>query len=380
MRPPYRRPRAAAALTRGASLLATLPLAGALSLAAGLVPTQASAACLGTHRTITVDPARGSFYNGLEKSLGLRQGEVVLTFDDGPKPGTTTRILNALSEECAKATFFMSGRMASAYPALAARVRREGHTVANHTHAHENLANTSSPAVISTIDRGARAIKAATGVGSLPFFRYPYLARSQRTDAIVRSKGLVAFGTNIDSKDYKKVSPGAVVAKTMRDLRRQGKGIVLMHDIHARTATALPMLLDKLKAEGFKVVHMVPGRGGRRAPDVLVASADAPGTAAREPRTTRERRPTHASAYASSRGRSAATLAVAASRAEARRRSGLARIVSLASRGSEDAKRPLTDAEKARAKRAIRRSTRLVASAPLHERGAYLLQLERRRR
>ena len=245
-----------------------------LCSAAGFIGSSidAAASCLGTTRTIALDPAQGSFYNGLEKSLGLRDGEVVLTFDDGPVPGVTPRILDALQDECTKATFFMAGRMAENYSNIAQRVRREGHTLANHTYAHENLAKSSSGKVVDTLNRGAASIKRATGVSDLSFFRYPYLAKSKRTDEIIRSRGLIAFGANIDSKDYKRVSPDTVHDTIMSKLRKQRKGIVLMHDIQNRTAAMLPRLLDTLKAEGFRVVHIVPGRGDAPVDGTILAS------------------------------------------------------------------------------------------------------------
>ena len=234
--------------------------------------TPSLAACLGTERTIHVDGSKARFYNGLERSLGLRPKEVILTFDDGPVPGKTTRILDALRDECAKATFFMSGRMAKAYPSIAQRVRREGHTIASHTWDHANLAKVSTAAASASIDRGVVAIEAATGASNLSFFRYPYLAKTGRTDEIVARKGLIAFGANIDSKDYFKVSPVEVRHRTMARLRKQGRGIILMHDIHGRTADMLPALLDQLKAEGYKLVHMVPGRG---VPNATARTTDA---------------------------------------------------------------------------------------------------------
>ena len=391
MRFDFRRVRAAAAsvLLGGASLLATVPVLGIGTVTVALlIPGKAKAACLGTHRTIRVDPSRGHFYNGLEKSLGLRAGEVILTFDDGPKPGTTTRILNALSDECAKATFFMSGRMANAYPSLAARVRREGHTVAGHTHGHENLAKLASPAVISTIDRGNRAIRAATGESDLTFFRYPYLAKSPRTDAIIKRKGLIAFGTNIDSKDYKKVSPATVVAKTMRDLKRHGKGIVLMHDIHARTASALPMLLDRLKAEGFKIVHMVPGRGRASEPALVASASPVPDDLSRTERRAlalaqpvgkpRARILGGRADREATRDRRTPVVATAFARAEERKRSRAARLDVL-KRGSKRASdKPMTKAQIARARAMVRESYRPRANLPLHARGRTVMRLERR--
>ena len=382
------------ALVSGAATLATsVPVAFTLAI----TTAPAAAQCLGTERTIRLDPSRGHFYNGLERSLGLRDGEVILTFDDGPVPGKTTRILDALAAECVRATFFMAGRMAATYPQIAQRVRREGHTIAGHTYGHENLANLTSEAGRATVRKGMRAVRNATGLKDVPFFRYPYLAKSARTDRMIRSEGLIAFGTNIDSKDYKKVSSATVVEKVMRTLRKQRKGIVLMHDIHARTAAALPVLLDRLKAEGFRVVHMVPGRGvapvaetvlarakpearpdaGPKPAEREVALARPARETARKPlveRPTRnardardwKRRPTLARAYARDGKRTT------------RERERLARI-DLTRRGSlRGGKAPMSAAEIARARRMVRKNFRARPDLPLHGQGRVVTMLKRR--
>ena len=310
----------------------------------------AAAECLGVSRTIRLDASRGNFYNGLEKSLGLRDGEVVLTFDDGPVPGKTTAILDALEAECTRATFFMAGRMVDAYPALAQRVYREGHTLATHTHAHQNLAKLGSGAVSAAIDRGNASIRKATGQRT-PFFRYPYLARSARTDQIVRSKGLIAFGTNIDSKDYFKVPPATVRAKVMSQLRKQRKGIVLMHDIQGRTASMLPALLDQMKAEGFRVVHIVPGRGGAVSETVM---AKAEPKRASEPAMVVARSKPEPEAGPGSTGR--AVLAAFARRDAARRATPRVDVL-----GGGSTKRTMTEAQRRRARRVIRREFRTAA-------------------
>ena len=96
------------------------------------------AGALGVSRTIVVDPSEhvrlGSMQYG--ESLPLKDREVVLTFDDGPLPPYTNRILDTLASECVKATFFMVGRMARGYPSLVRRAYDEGHTIANHSQNH----------------------------------------------------------------------------------------------------------------------------------------------------------------------------------------------------------------------------------------------------
>src|SRR5437660_7634937 len=100
--------------------------------------TECPLGALGVARTIVVDPGEhvrvGSVQYG--ESLPLKDREVVLTFDDGPLPPYTNRILDTLASECVKATFFMVGRMVQGYPAVVRRVYNEGHTVANHSQTH----------------------------------------------------------------------------------------------------------------------------------------------------------------------------------------------------------------------------------------------------
>ncbi|MEN0040032.1 MAG: polysaccharide deacetylase family protein [Pseudomonadota bacterium] len=225
---------------------------------------------------------------GHEKSFGLRHKEVVLTFDDGPIAGKTTRILNALKNHCAKATFFSVGRMAKAYPRLTRRIVREGHTLAHHTHAHNRMTAYGPKRRGQLIDRGIDTVEriaygSAKKTPRVPFFRYPYLARSKATDKTLRARGLISFGANIDARDWESVSASTVHNRVMKQLRRSGKGIVLLHDIQSRTAKMLPRLLNSLRDEGYKLVHIIPGTGAPE-PDtrpvvdepVLMAAAETP--------------------------------------------------------------------------------------------------------
>lgn len=231
----------------------------------------AYAACapnvIGTARTISIDANKHRSFNGDERALGLRDKEVILTFDDGPIAGKTERVLKTLRENCVKATFFAVGKMARAYPNLAKQIVRDGHTLAHHTYDHNRLPKYSRANASSHIDRGIKLVEKAAYNTSYfqaktPFFRFPYLSTNKATRDLVREKNLVSFGTNIDSLDWKKDSPQRIVNRVMSRLKRERKGIVLMHDIHNRTARMLPKLLARLKKGGYKIVHMVPYRGG----------------------------------------------------------------------------------------------------------------------
>ena len=198
---------------------------------------------------------------GSVSDLILARGEVVLTFDDGPVPAKTPAILDTLDAHGVKATFLMVGQMASSYPHLAREVAARGHTIGTHTQGHANLASLSFDGAVRQIDQGRRNIAAALGpgrAGVAPFFRFPYLASTAALRRHLAMQGIVVIDPTVDSKDYFVSTPDQIRARTIAALEQKGSGIVLFHDIHARTASMLPAFLDELHARGFRVVHLVP--------------------------------------------------------------------------------------------------------------------------
>jgi peptidoglycan/xylan/chitin deacetylase (PgdA/CDA1 family) len=202
--------------------------------------------------------------------IKLRDKEVVLTFDDGPMPKKTERILATLDEYGVKATFLMVGEMAKAHPEIARAVVDAGHTIGSHTFRHADLAHLSFDAAVAEIQKGRNAVTSVTH-DEADFFRFPYLADNRKLRQWVGTHGMVVMDVQVDSKDYFGVSPAAVATRTMNALRAERRGIILLHDIHNRTAAMLPALLTQLKAEGYKVVQLRHGRG--QAP-MLTASLD----------------------------------------------------------------------------------------------------------
>lgn len=203
------------------------------------------------------------------KDIALANKEVVLSFDDGPVPGKTEKILAALREYNVKATFLMVGSMAQTYPAIARRVVAEGHSVGSHTFKHPNLRQMSLTQAMAEIHRGEAAVQKATNT-KIGFFRFPYLADSRSLRAAVQDQQQVIMDVQVDSKDYFKDSPEKVTARTMSALRARGSGIILFHDIHKRTADLLPMLLKQLSDEGYSVVQLVY-KARAHNPDLIVS-------------------------------------------------------------------------------------------------------------
>ncbi|SEQ43870.1 Peptidoglycan/xylan/chitin deacetylase, PgdA/CDA1 family [Devosia sp. YR412] len=206
----------------------------------------------------------------------LRPGEVVLTFDDGPRPHKTERILATLNDFGAKATFLMLGSAAQAHPKLAQTVAASGHTVGSHTFDHTDLSTLTSQAALDEIARGERAVQTALAGGGqtmAPFFRFPYLSQTGFLRTNLLQGNMVVLDVDIDSKDYYKDTPEVVVARTIVKLEARGSGVILFHDIHQRTVDMLPLFLAELKDKGYSVVRLVPKDTSIFGRDMITADA-----------------------------------------------------------------------------------------------------------
>jgi peptidoglycan/xylan/chitin deacetylase (PgdA/CDA1 family) len=191
-----------------------------------------------------------------------RDGRVVaLTFDDGPNPNATPRILDALAERGVHATFFVLGRHAERWPELVARIAAEGHTLGNHGWYHRKLHFKPPGYVRDDLERGTRAIARASGVQPR-FFRAPHGFRSPWVSRIASSLGQRTVGWSLGVWDTDR--PGAaVIADRTVDGARPGS-ILLLHDgdgydingDRTQTAEAVPMIVDRLRERGYDFVPL----------------------------------------------------------------------------------------------------------------------------
>jgi len=218
---------------------------------------------IGTSRVVTISPDAFRLLGTIQykHTLPLRDHEVVLTFDDGPIPPYTTEVLATLAANCVKATYFMVGEMAKQRPNLVRRVYNEGHSIGTHTQHHPlAIQRMSMGRVEREVDGGIETIKAALGDPKAlsPFFRIPGLGRTDAIESFLGREKLVTWSADIDPKDwFRGTSASAIIQRTMSQLKRKGRGIILMHDIHPATVRALPMLLKELKKNGYRIVHVV---------------------------------------------------------------------------------------------------------------------------
>ena len=222
---------------------------------------------LGTSRVLVVDPSKIQRVGVMQyaQSLPLADKEVVLTFDDGPLPPHTTAVLDILAAQCVKATFFLVGEMAREFPSIVRRIHEEGHTIGTHTEHHPlRMHKMPIDKARTEIDRGIADVGGALWDQRdlAPFFRIPGLARTDAIEKELADRSLVVFSSDTVADDWHRRIRSADISRlALSRLEARGKGILLLHDIHHVTVAALPELLNKLKAAGFHVVHVVPGTG-----------------------------------------------------------------------------------------------------------------------
>lgn len=187
----------------------------------------------------------------------LKAGEISLTFDDGPHPTRSQKILNILAASKIRATYFQIGQNAKTYPAIAKQISKQGHQVGSHSWSHPHLPGIPFAEGAKNIMQGRSAVFQATGV-DVPFFRFPYGAYNTALQNHVRSKQMATFFWNMDTLDWKIRDPKALFENVMRELNREKGGIMLFHDVHEQTVIVLPHLIEELKKRGFKTVVYVP--------------------------------------------------------------------------------------------------------------------------
>jgi peptidoglycan/xylan/chitin deacetylase (PgdA/CDA1 family) len=241
-------------------------------------PAPAAASCpgnpnaLGVSRTVEIDTTGGPGF-GFEHFKShdfLREGEIVLTFDDGPWPRNTHAVLAALAHHCTKAIFFPIGLHATYEPMLLKQVAAAGHAVGSHTWSHQMLDKTKGRFKVNgktevrefdpkdEIEKGISAVHWAVGGPTAPYFRFPGLKHPPELVKYLGERNIAIFSTDLDSFDFKMRKPEQVRQSVLAKLKKHGKGIVLMHDFQHSTAEAAAALLDDLKAAGYKVVFMKP--------------------------------------------------------------------------------------------------------------------------
>ncbi|MFT7771602.1 polysaccharide deacetylase family protein [Roseateles sp.] len=237
------------------------PLTGLLTSLVFAAAATAQPACgadvLGTSRTLTLRREAAAWGTAQHAALPtLAPKEVVLTFDDGPRPGSTPVVLKALAEQCVKASFFMNGEPLAQHAALARQVRDEGHSVGMHGYRHEHFSQLPPAAQTADLDAMMAAYRAVFGAEPAAF-RFPFLEETSTLLASLKERGLVVMSIDAGAEDWlPDQTPQMLADKLLGQLAKSGGGIVLLHDAQDQTARALPFLLRALKSNGYRVVHV----------------------------------------------------------------------------------------------------------------------------
>ena len=191
--------------------------------------------------------------SGISFSRVLVSGNyVAMTFDDGPHPQNTPRLLDMLRARNIKATFFVIGRSVDLYPGVVRRTVAEGHEIGNHTQTHRLLSKLSDSEVRSELTQCHEAVARAAGV-QMRVMRPPYGGLLQRQRELVHSEfGYPSILWSVDPLDWKRPGPSVVASRILKSTN--AGAIILAHDLHAQTVDAMPATLDGLLNRGFKFV------------------------------------------------------------------------------------------------------------------------------
>lgn len=174
--------------------------------------------------------------------------KIALTFDDGPHPTYTIKLLDGLKERNVKATFFVIGENAKNNPDVLKRILEDGHTIGNHTFSHVQLTCISEEKAIAEINDTNQIIKEITGIEP-KYIRPPY---GLYTDALQRETNLTPILWDVDPRDWSVLNTKSVVTHVIK--RAKNGDIILLHDIFDTSVDAALQIIDELQKQGFEFV------------------------------------------------------------------------------------------------------------------------------
>ena len=224
---------------------------------------------------------------------------IAITFDDGPNPETTNKLLKMLAERNVKATFFVLGSRAVASPEILQAMVAAGHEVANHSWNHPQLNKIPVAAADKQIEDTNAVIQNATGVKPR-YLRPPYGAMNATLQRHIEEKyGMTFIYWSVDPLDWKVKDANAVYEQIMRQVRPGA--IILAHDIHPTTVAAMPRVLDALIAKGYKFMTISDLIAQDKPPPKVAAATPAAASAAAPPKK-KPAKPAQASTSGGSKG------------------------------------------------------------------------------
>ena len=245
-----------AARRRAAVMRGGLLVAGSLAAHLAAAAPACAPDTLGTARTLVLAREAAAWGSVQHKALPLAPHEVVITFDDGPRAESTPLVLQALAAQCVKATFFMNGDALSAAPALGQRVRAEGHSVGMHGFHHSHFSTLPEAEQLADLASMQATFRQVFGVDA-PAYRFPFLEETPRLAGALNEQHVAIMSIEAGIDDWlADQGPQMLADRLVERLAPTAGGIILFHDAQDQTARAMPLLLQTLKAHGYRVVHL----------------------------------------------------------------------------------------------------------------------------
>ncbi len=177
---------------------------------------------------------------------------IAITFDDGPHPENTPRLLDMLKEREIKATFYVVGNMVKYNPQLLRRMIEEGHEIGNHTVSHGNLARMSDEALLAELRAAHDQIMNETGVVPRTMRPPGGAIKSEQKKLMMEKLGYPTILWSVDPEDWKRPGPAVVTSRLVSGAAPGG--ILLVHDLHKPTVDAMPSTFDQLLEQGYEFV------------------------------------------------------------------------------------------------------------------------------
>jgi peptidoglycan/xylan/chitin deacetylase (PgdA/CDA1 family) len=185
-------------------------------------------------------------------SVKITQKTLAMTFDDGPHPSLTPKLLDILKERNIKCTFFLIGQNVKAYPQIVRRIIAEGHEIGAHTYTHCSLTSRSDAQIRSELQRSEEVLMTAANYRP-QLIRPPYGAINTRIKQLMFSEfGYSTIMWSVDPQDWRRPGVSVVTSRLVSGARPGA--IMLAHDIHPPTIQAVPAMFDQLLAKGYQFV------------------------------------------------------------------------------------------------------------------------------
>lgn len=201
-----------------------------------------------TEKNVTVETSSGDNMICQESGAECYEKTVAVTFDDGPGKETTPKLLDGLKERNVKAAFFVVGENIQGNEDIIERMHREGHIIGNHTYSHVELTRISQNAALNEIGKTNSLIEDITGE-PVKYIRPPC---GSWDDSFLYEIDMTPVFWSVDPKDWCTQSVSAVVERVMKNV--SDRDIILFHDIYDSSVTAALEVIDRLQAQGYRIV------------------------------------------------------------------------------------------------------------------------------